>query len=137
MTAIEDTHVCAVAYPVLIACMGQDPGLQRRVGRLMGQEIAGAQRAMTVLGLLTAQERLAVFLLDLSRRFSARGYSARDFNLCMTRAEIGSLLGITHETVSRGLSALQRQGQLQIDNRRVQLTDLAAFSRRYGALLPS
>lgn len=136
-TAVEDTHVCAVAYTTLITWMGQDPTLHRRVSRLMGQELARAQRAMMVLGLLTAQERMAVFLLDLSRRFGARGYSAREFNLCMTRAEIGSLLGVTHETVSRSLSALQQQGQLQVDNRRVRICDLAAFESRYGVLLPS
>ncbi|MBL0086626.1 MAG: helix-turn-helix domain-containing protein [Ideonella sp.] len=86
------------------------------------------------MGPFTAQERLAAFLLDLSQRFSAHGYSAREFNLRMSRIEIASFLGLSHETISRAFSALQREG-LHIDKRRVRITVLEHFARRFEALL--
>ncbi len=134
-TALEDTQVCAIAYAPLIDLVARDPALQRRLSRLMSLEIVRGHRHMMLLGSLNAQERLAAFLLDMSQRFSAHGYSAREFNLRMTRAEIGSLIGLTVETVSRTFSIFQDQGLLQVDVRKVRITDLGGLSRHCEALL--
>ena len=82
---------------------------------------------MAALGLLSADERMAAFLLDLSRRFSARGYSAQRFMLRMTRAEIGSFLGLTLETISRVFSRFQRLGLLKVTRREIELLDMATL----------
>jgi len=134
-TALEDSHVCVIAYAPLIDLTGRDPSLQRRLGRLMSEEISRGNRMLLLLGTSSAQERLAAFLLDLSRRFDALGYSARDFNLRMARSDIASFLGLTLETVCRTFALFQHQGLLQIDNRRIQFTDLESFSSRFEALL--
>ena len=75
---------------------------------------------------------LASFLLNWSQRMRARGYSASEFNLRMTRAEIGSYLGLTLETVSRTFSLFQKQKLLQVDKRYVRLHDLAALERAFS-----
>ena len=49
---------------------------------------------MLLLGSMSAEERLAAFLPNLSQRFAARGYSPNEFRLRMTREEIGSYLGL-------------------------------------------
>ena len=82
---------------------------------------------MAALGLLSADERMAAFLLHLSRRFSARGYSAQRFMLRMTRAEIGSFLGLTLETISRVFSRFQRLGLLKVTRREIELLDMATL----------
>jgi CRP/FNR family transcriptional regulator len=130
-TALEDSHVCAIAYAPLIDLTGRDPFLQRRLNRLMSEEISRGNRMLILLGTSSAQERLAAFLLDLSRRFDALGYSARDFNLRMARSDIASFLGLTLETVCRTFALFQRQGLLQINHRRIQFTDLESFSSRF------
>jgi CRP/FNR family transcriptional regulator, anaerobic regulatory protein len=130
-TALEDTRVCAVPH----ACVAEQPDLLRGLNRLLGMEIARAYRLAMLLGYSSALERLAAFLIDLSQRYQAQGYSPCDFNLRMTRADIGSHLGMTFETVSRTLSHLQQAGQIQVIQRHVQILDLAGFRRRYGALL--
>lgn len=83
---------------------------------------------LAALGLLNADERVAAFLLDLSNRFSARGFSPRRFMLRMTRAEIGSFLGLTLETVSRVFSRFQKLGLLKVTRRDIELLDMAALS---------
>ena len=59
---------------------------------------------------MRAEERLAAFLLNLSERYKARGYSSTEFVLRMTREEIGSYLGLKLETVSRLFSKFQEEG---------------------------
>lgn len=84
-----------------------------------------------------ADQRIAAFLLDLSQRFAARGYSPAEFILRMTRAKIGNYLGLTLETVSRGLSQMQRGKLIEVLGQHIRITDLAglkaAASRRAGA----
>ena len=79
------------------------------VARLMSREIVREHSLMMLLGSMNAEERLAAFLLNLSQRMKARGYSASEFHLRMSRAEIGSYLGMKLETVSRTFSAFQQQ----------------------------
>jgi CRP/FNR family transcriptional regulator len=87
---------------------------------------------MLLLGSMQAEERLAVFLLDLSTRYRERGYSPTEFVLRLTREEIGSYLGIKLETVSRAFSRFQEEGLLQVQGRVVKLLNLAAVRRRAG-----
>jgi CRP/FNR family transcriptional regulator len=84
---------------------------------------------MMLLGSMSAEERLAAFLLNLSQRMKARGYSPREFHMRMSRAEIGSYLGMKLETVSRTFSAFQKQELLEVDKKHVRITDLEGLAR--------
>jgi CRP/FNR family transcriptional regulator len=90
---------------------------------LLSLDIARGQRLVMLLGVYSARERLAAFVMDMSTRFQSQGYSARDFHLRMTRADIGSYLGMTRDTVSRTFSLFRQEGLLQVDNRRVRIQD--------------
>jgi len=81
-----------------------------------------------MLGLMSGEQRLAAFLLDLSERYRLRGYSSTEFVLRMTREEIGSYLGLTLETVSRLFTRFQREALLQVQGRVVKLLDLTTLS---------
>lgn len=135
ITAMEDTQVCAIGYNSLAGAMQTHATLQRSFSRQLGLEMVRASRLLLVLGRMNAQERLATFLLDLSCRFHDRGQSASDFNLRMTRAEIGSYLGLTLETVSRTLSLFQQQGLLAVEHKRIRFIDLESFALRFEAVL--
>ncbi len=79
------------------------------------------------LGSLRAEERLAAFLLTLSKRAAQRGYSSTEFVLRMSREELGSYLGLKLETVSRLFSRFAEAGLIQIRQRHVKLIDLAGL----------
>jgi CRP/FNR family transcriptional regulator len=79
---------------------------------------------MMLLGTMRAEERLAAFLLNLSQRFSARGYSHTEFHLRMTREEIGSYLGLKLETVSRAFSRFREVGLISVQQKHVRILDL-------------
>lgn len=89
-----------------------------------------------MLGSLSAEARVARFLVNLSERFSEMGYSGKQFNLRMTRHEIGSYLGLTLETVSRTLSAFNEMGLISVEQRAIDIKDLNAL-RTLRRLPPS
>lgn len=132
-TALEDAEVCAIPYARLMQLAAHGGGLEHVVGRLMSREIVREHSLMMLLGSMSADERLAAFLLNLSQRLKARGYSPSEFHLRMSRAEIGSYLGMKLETVSRTFSAFQQQGLLEVDKRHIRITDLPGLSRAFEA----
>jgi CRP/FNR family transcriptional regulator, anaerobic regulatory protein len=130
-TALEDTEICAIPYSHLNEISTQSASLQHVVSRLMSREIVREHSLMMLLGSMNAEERLAAFLMNLSQRMKARGYSASEFHLRMSRAEIGSYLGMKLETVSRTFSAFQQQGLLDVDKRHIRILDLDRLARAF------
>ena len=128
-TALEDADVCAIPYTHLTELSAANPGMQHVVSRLMSREIVREHSLMMLLGSMNAEERLAAFLLNFSQRLKARGYSASEFHLRMSRAEIGSYLGMKLETVSRTFSAFQQQGLLDVDKRHIRIADMEGLAR--------
>ena len=128
-TALEDTEICAIPYAHLSDLAAGSTNMQHVVSRLMSREIVREHSLMMLLGSMNAEERLAAFLLNLSQRLKARGYSALEFHLRMSRAEIGSYLGMKLETVSRTFSAFQQQRLLEVDKRHIRILDLAGLTR--------
>ncbi len=129
--ALEDAEVCAIPYSHLAKVAMGAAGLQDAVTRLMSREIVREHSLMMLLGSMNAEERLASFLLNLSQRLKARGYSPSEFHLRMSRAEIGSYLGMTLETVSRTFSAFQQQRLLEVDKRHIRIIDLDGLTRAF------
>ncbi len=136
--ALEDSEVCAIDYERVLAMAHSKPQLARELQRLMSQEIVREQGVMALLGTMQADERVAAFLLSLSARMKARGYSPTCFVLRMTREEIGSYLGLKLETVSRVLGRLQGTGLVRIEhNKEVTLLDLTRLRGMVGELPPT
>ena len=130
--ALEDTEVCVLPFGTIEDLARTLPGLQHNLHRLMSREITRDQSAMLLLGSMRAEERLAVFLLNLADRYRSRGYSSTEFVLRMTREEIGSYLGLKLETVSRLFSRFQEDGLIQVQGRAVKLLDPVALKRIVG-----
>lgn len=131
--ALEDSEVCELPFNRLEELSREVPALQRHLHKIMSREIVRDHGIMLLLGSMRAEERLAAFLLNLSQRFAARGYSPQAFQLRMTRHEIGSYLGLKLETVSRTLSGFQSEGLISIKARAVEILDLPRLHRYVGA----
>ena len=128
--ALEDSEVCVFPYSRIDGADAVLPGLRRHFYQQMSRELVRKHESMLMLGSMRADERLATFLLNLSDRFDARGYSRREFVLRMTRADIGSFLGITLETVSRLMSQFARQGLIDFPGlKRVRIADRERLGR--------
>jgi CRP/FNR family transcriptional regulator len=110
--------------------------LEHAMYSVMSRELVREQSMVSMLGALSAEARVARFLVSLSERFAEMGYSSKLFNLRMTRHEIGSYLGLTLETVSRTLSAFNEIGLISVDQRSIGIKDIDAL-RTLRRLPPS
>jgi CRP/FNR family transcriptional regulator len=130
--ALEDTEICEIPFGRLEELSRHMPTLQRHLHKIMSGEIVREHGVMLLLGSMKAEERLAAFLLNLSQRYAARGYSPTSFHLRMTREEIGSYLGLKLETVSRAFSHFQEEGLVSVRNKDVELKDVEALKAMIG-----
>ena len=127
--ALEDSEVCVLPYALIEEMAQKVPALQRQLHAVLAREIVRDHGVMMLLGSMRAEERLATFLLNLSKRFTARGYSPSDFHLRMTREEIGSYLGLKLETVSRLFSRFHDDGLIEVQQKHVRILDIAGLAQ--------
>ena len=130
--ALEDSSICAVPFDELECLTREIPALQQYLHRMMSCEIAHDYGVMLLLGSMRAEERVAVFLISLSKQYAARGYSATRINLRLRREEIGSYLGLKLETVSRVLSRFQENHLITVQHKDVEIKDLERLNRMIG-----
>ncbi len=121
IVALNTSTVCSLTFESVTGMARQMPGLQNELFRVMSHRISELE---TIAGDLTADQRIALFLLSLSERFARRGYSETEFILAMSRRDIASFLRLATETVSRVLARFQKSGLLQVNRKEVRIRNL-------------
>ena len=119
--ALDSVMLCRFSFPKIATLATRMPALQQQLFRLLSEDIG---KAALFAGDFTAEERLAAFLVLLSRRFAARGLSPTRMRLAMGRGDIANYLRLATETVSRLLRRFQEKGLLRVENRDVELLDV-------------
>ncbi|MEY2633355.1 MAG: hypothetical protein RIR00_2009 [Pseudomonadota bacterium] len=127
--ALEDSEVCVIPFSRLESLSREIQTLQHHFHKVMSREIVRDHGVMMLLGTMRAEERLAAFLLNLSQRFTSRGYSHAEFYLRMTREEIGSYLGLKLETVSRAFSRFQEEGLIAVQQKHIRILNVAGLKQ--------
>lgn len=130
--ALDTVTICRFSFPMLATLAGRMPGLQKQLFRLLSQDIG---KASLLSGDFTADERMAAFLVSLSRRYAARGFSPTRFALTMARTDIANYLRLAAETVSRVLRRFADDGLIGVDRRDVELRDLAKLEELAQSVL--
>ncbi|WP_020484639.1 fumarate/nitrate reduction transcriptional regulator Fnr [Methylomonas sp. MK1] len=125
--ALETASVCELPLSNLNELCGKIPSLHSQLMRILGKEIASDHDKIILLGHRSAKERMATFLLMLSQRYAALGFSGTAFNLTMSRLHIANFLGLTIETVSRQLAYLSQQGIISVKQRGIKIHNLGAL----------
>jgi CRP/FNR family transcriptional regulator len=130
--ALESSSVCKLPYESLQEISKDMPQLQIQLLTRLSKELADDKSLMLLLGKKTAAEKLASFLLSLSKRFSDRGFSAAEFHLSMSRGDIANHLGLAVETVSRVLSRFQEEDLIRIIGKNIVLRDIEKINELCG-----
>lgn len=134
--ALEDSIVCSLPFKALTAAAEHDLALSIHLHKVMSRELVRESAMLMLIGRMPAVERLVAFLLNLSKRYCERGYSAHEFVLRMTRDEIGAHLGMTLETVSRGFSRLSALGLIKCLGKQVWIKDMTGLERMSTHCIP-
>jgi CRP/FNR family transcriptional regulator len=124
---LETSSVCRIGLSEFNRAMAESVSVRQRLLQSMSHSLVEEQQLLLSIGKLNAEQRLAKFLLDLSKRFKQRGLSEYIFDLSMTRIDIANFLGMAIETISRLLGRMQAQGIIDVDRRQITLLDMDAL----------
>jgi CRP/FNR family transcriptional regulator len=129
VTALDMTTVAAIPFARLAQLGHEHQGVERLLYSLFSRELGQRRTIAWLLGALSAEARVASFLLDLADRYARLGYSRTSFMVRMTRQEMGSYLGLKLETVSRMFSSFAAAGLIEVDAKSVKLLDADGLRR--------
>jgi len=132
VVALEESTACRVPFGEFERLSRSIPALQRHFNAAMGREISRNYGLMLQLGSMSAEQRVAFFLLGLSEQLASRGYSSTKFNLQLSRMEIGSYLGLQLETVSRVLSRFSKNRLVAVNHRYTEIRNPGGLRKLTG-----
>jgi len=123
VTALTDARVCVFARGDFDRFAGEHPALEHKLLQRTLAELDRTRGWMLLLARKSAEEKIATFLLDMSQRLAQSPGEGADepldhFDLPFSRQQIGDVLGLTIETVSRQMTKLKRDGVIALPTRR-------------------
>jgi CRP/FNR family transcriptional regulator len=123
VTALSDATVCMFTRAAFDEFAREHPGLEHKLLQRTLTELDRARHWMLLLGRKSAGERVATFLLEMSRRLAdatcaGQPTAVTHFELPLSRQQMADLLGLTIETVSRQLTRLRQAGIIDLPDRR-------------------
>ena len=135
VTATTDLVMCCFRKKPFEEMMISTPHIGQRLLEMTLDELDAAREWMLLLGRKTAREKISSLLAILARRDASLKASAGacSFDLPLTREEMADYLGLTLETVSRQISALKREGVIELEGKRhVKVADIDRLIEQTG-----
>ncbi|MBK1734143.1 hypothetical protein CKO15_02365 [Halorhodospira abdelmalekii] len=135
--ALTPVTVCHLPLPLLKQLHDEEPGFTNALLRRWREALHEVESLAAELGTRKAEERIAAFLLNWRKklRSHARRVAAEDHEwipLPLSRAELGELLGLRVETISRVLARWKREGIFEERSGRLRIHDTTALHELIG-----
>jgi CRP/FNR family transcriptional regulator len=129
----EDANVCSMSTSSFNALANEIPQFQHETISRLNEEIAHAHELLLMINHLTAEQRVAAFILELSERMNLMGFSNTSIKLSMSRVDIANYLGLASDTVSRLLKTFERQGLILVKNKNLNIINFQELRSRANA----
>lgn len=130
--AITNAAICLYSHEGVLGLVERRPGLGQRLLRRAHRRLSAAREQMLALTNMTARQKVAHFLVRMSRSAMDRGQCPGQIWLPLSRSVIGDHLGLSMETVSRTLTQFRREGLILIDADTIELRDIEALGALAG-----
>jgi CRP/FNR family nitrogen fixation transcriptional regulator len=122
----DDTMIVCYPRQRVEALADRDPSVAREIRMRSFEAISRLQEQLLIVGTMTAQEKVRVFLLYVRARLSVSNDDSNDIALPISRYDIADMLGISVETVCRAFTDLQQRGAISLQGpRRIRITQRA------------
>jgi CRP/FNR family transcriptional regulator len=137
VTATTDLMMCCFRKKPFESLLATTPHVAQRLLEMTLDELDAAREWMLLLGRKTAREKIASLLSIIARRDASLNLrptrGTMTFDLSLTREAMADYLGLTLETVSRQMSALKRDGVIELEGkRRVVIPDFDRLNDEAG-----
>ncbi len=127
--SIGDVKLCVFKQEVLDNYLEKNMNLAKELLHMTSHELTLAQDRIGVLGKLNANQRMAAFILNISKQRARIGWQDNPISLPMVRQDIADYLGLTLETVSRELTKLKTSNLIKVlSSSQIYLRDKASLS---------
>ncbi|MCK5888714.1 MAG: helix-turn-helix domain-containing protein [Methylococcales bacterium] len=123
VVALEQMSYCELPSENFDILCQEAPTIAREFFKHYSECIGGLQDQI-ISSKRPADEKLALFLINLSERLNRLGFSSMSFTLPLTRQEMGNHLGMTLETVSRMLQHFQNEGLIKVQRKYIEIKDI-------------
>lgn len=127
--ALTEVSVCTIPHKEMKQVIQQNPETALEVVELLNRELGISQTMIRNLGLKTASEKVASFILSLIPVDSG---AQPEISLPLSRLEIAEMLGLTIETVSRLMADFRRKSIIVTPRGSVQVLDLEELTKLAG-----
>ena len=127
--SIGDVKLCVFKQEVLDNYLEKNMNLAKELLHMTSHELTLAQDRIGILGKLNANQRMAAFILNISKQRARIGWQDNPISLPMVRQDIADYLGLTLETVSRELTKLKTSNLIKVlSSSQIYLRDKASLS---------
>jgi CRP/FNR family transcriptional regulator len=127
--ALEDALVLAIPLADLRSLRVASPTFDEQLQAAMSEQWMRIGEVAWLMAAVGADRRTARFLVQMSRRMAARGFSAHRLRLRMSRRDIAAHLGLAHESISRAMTSLAAAGLLDVRCRELEILDVPGLQR--------
>ncbi|MAQ84399.1 transcriptional regulator FnrL [Psychromarinibacter halotolerans] len=137
VTSNSNLTLCCFRRRPFEKLLHDTPSIAQRLLEMTLDELDAARQWMLILGRKTAREKIASLLTIIAQREASlhkrRPTDGSTFELPLTREAMADYLGLTLETVSRQVSALKRDGIIELEGKRlVTVPDFEALMAETG-----
>ena len=138
VTALTEVTVCRFERTAFEKLLRDTPHIAARLLTMTLDELDAARDWTVVLGRMTAREKVAAFLVSLARRQTPSkdkdpAGSTTTLHLPLSREIMADHLGLTIETTSRQMTALRKDGLIELVSKRdIRIPDFGALAIEAG-----
>jgi CRP-like cAMP-binding protein len=122
--ALTDARVIGVRKPILAEVVKRRPELATKLFFSFSERLRQSEEVIDSLLEREVSARLATLLANLGNRFGETNGSATVLNVRLTHQDLANMIVSTREAVSKVMSEFQREGLIEVRDRRIAIKPL-------------
>jgi CRP-like cAMP-binding protein len=127
--AVTDARVTVVRKPVLADAINHDPGFALKLLSTFSERLRQSDAVIESLLDREVSARLATLLLHLAERFGESSGAGTILKVRLTHQDLANMIVSTREAVSKVMSEFQRDGLIEVHNRRIAISSRLTKAR--------
>jgi CRP/FNR family transcriptional regulator len=128
--AVTNVRVASVQKTALTEVIKRRPEFAMKLFASFSERLRQSDEVIESLLHREVATRLATLILNLSERFGERNGDGTTLDVRLTHQDLANMIASTREAVSKVMSEFQRDGTIEVQNRKIALVDKEALAER-------